>query len=191
MSDTDRCKWNARYATDKAAPTEPSRVLTSLAACLPISGTALDLAGGGGRHAVWLARRGLQVTIWDISHAGLAIAHHQAQAAGVKIATQEVDLENPTGLPTGKFNLVLITYYLNRSLLAMSHELLLPGGILAMIHPTLSNLERHDKPPAEFLLAEGELPTLVPQLRVATYQEGWLDDGRHDAVLVAIREPSS
>src|SRR5687767_3623974 len=58
MSNTERTKWNARYA-EQGASREPSRLVTELADRLPRSGRALDIAGGGGRHAVWLAARGL------------------------------------------------------------------------------------------------------------------------------------
>jgi hypothetical protein len=37
------------------------------------------------------------------------------------------------------------------------------------------------------LLAEGELRSLARELQVVHYEEGWLEDGRHDAVLVARR----
>ena len=51
-----RERWNQRYR-DGAGLAEPSAFLEDAAAHLPLTGRALDLAGGAGRHALWLARR--------------------------------------------------------------------------------------------------------------------------------------
>lgn len=56
-----------------------------------------------------------------------------------------------------------------------------------VIHPTRTNLARHEKPPARFLLEDGELPGLIQGLRIEHYEEGWLSEGRHEAVVVARR----
>ena len=53
--------------------------------------------------------------------------------------------------------------------------------------PTRSNLRRHPHPREAFLLDDGELPSLVGDLEVVSYEEGWLDEGRHEARLVARR----
>ena len=45
----------------------PTDWLTEHAALLPSDGAALDIACGGGRHAVWLAGHGLRVTALDRS----------------------------------------------------------------------------------------------------------------------------
>ena len=66
-------------------------------------------------------------------------------------------------------------------------ELLAPRGCLVVEHPTVRNLERHARPPAAFLLDEGELPMLVDGLEIVTYEEGWTGTGRHEARLLARR----
>jgi SAM-dependent methyltransferase len=189
MSQADRDKWNARYAVAAETPSEPSRVLVSLERFLPATGRALDIAGGAGRNAIWLAQRGLDVTIWDISSAGLELARQRAAAAGVTLKTVEVDLESPSTL-SGRFDLILSVAYLHRPLFAQYPQLLAPAGTLVVIHPTRRNLQRNEKPPAAYLLDEGELPRLVPELDIVHYEEGWLADERHDAVLVA-RKPAA
>src|SRR5688572_18638461 len=92
MPDFDRQKWNARYANETAAPREYSRLTATLAGWLPRGGRALDVAGGAGRHSIWLAQRGLDVTLADISENGLRIAETRAAEAGVRIRTQLIDL---------------------------------------------------------------------------------------------------
>ena len=187
MSQFDRDKWNAKHAVGLAMPREPAAVFVGLDPHLPRRGRALDVAGGAGRHGIWLAQRGLDVTIADISSRGLALAREGAVEAGVCVATLETDLEIDP-FPTGPWDLIVSVCYLLRPLFAVYAQFLVPGGILAVLQPTKKNLERHDKPPADFLLDEGELPRLVAGLEIVHSEEGWLADGRHDAVIVA-RKP--
>lgn len=187
MSAEDRSKWDAKYADQQEIATTPSRSLTALAEYLPASGRALDVAGGAGRHAIWLAKRGLDVTVTDISAVGLALARQRAADAGVNVETHRVDLERES-LPPGPWDLIVCTYFIHRPLFAVFPQLLRPNGVLAVVHPTRTNLERHAKPPARFLLQDGELPQLVEGLKITHYQEGWLQEGRHEAVIVATRD---
>jgi 2-polyprenyl-3-methyl-5-hydroxy-6-metoxy-1,4-benzoquinol methylase len=184
VSNEDRTKWDAKYASVDAAPTKPSQLLTELADMLPASGSALDIAGGAGRNAIWLAQQGLDVTIADISRVGLEIAQQRAATAKVALQTVLLDVDSDP-LPNGPWDVILCTHFLHRPLFAIFPKLLKPNGLLVVIHPTATNLERHEKPPARFLLQDGELPTLVTGLEILHYEEGWLAEGRHDAVLVA------
>ena len=63
MTSASRDKWNARYQARGATDDEPSHVLRRLTEYLPTTGRALDVAGGAGRNAIWLARHGLDVTV--------------------------------------------------------------------------------------------------------------------------------
>jgi SAM-dependent methyltransferase len=96
----------------------------------------------------------------------------------------EIDLEVEP-LPDGPWDLVLSFHFLRRALFADFPRILAPGGLLVYVQPTRTNLERHDRPPAGFLLEDGELPGLVQGLEIVQYEEGWLDEGRHEARLVA------
>jgi tellurite methyltransferase len=180
----DRQKWDAKYAAQSEAPHDPSAVLVGLDQYLPRSGRAIDIAGGAGRNAIWLAQRGLDVTIADISPVGLALARQRSAATGLNIRTLEIDLETAP-FPAGPWDLILSVCYLHRPLFALYPLALAPGGVLAVIQPTKKNLERLDKPPAAYLLDEGELPHLIKGLEIIQYQEGWLADNRHDAVIIA------
>lgn len=194
MSEADRDKWNARWR--EAPPSaEPSSVLVDLAANLPDARSrsspleALDVAGGGGRHALWLARRGWDVTIVDVSSVGLELATERARAAGVGLRTCVADLENEA-LPRPQrrpgWDLILCVHYLDRRLFPRFIDALAPSGTLIVIHPTRENLQRHARPPAAFLLEPGELPTLVPpELTLVVHEEGWTDEGRCEARVVA------
>lgn len=55
-------------------------------------GRILDLACGGGRHSLELARRGYRVTGYDLSEALLTHARQSARKAGVKVAFSHGDM---------------------------------------------------------------------------------------------------
>ncbi len=68
----------------------------------------LDLGGGPGRWAIWLARRGHPVVLGDLSPVQLAIARREAAAAGVALeAVIEVDARDLSGFPDASFDVVL------------------------------------------------------------------------------------
>ncbi len=191
MTISDREKWNQRYREKTDEPCRPNRWLLTLDALLPQSGRALDLAGGSGSNALWLAARGLDVTLVDVAEAGLAIAQHRAREQQLSIATQALDLSrNP--LPRGPWDLVTCFCYLQRSLFGPVFEELAPGGLLVMLHPTLTNLQRHARPPRRFLLAPGELGELANKcgLQIIQLSEDWSEQGRHEARLRA-QKPAS
>ena len=179
----DREKWNERYH-DEEAVADPSPFLTTLDALLPRRGRALDVAGGSGRNALWLAARGLDVTLADVSDVALERAAREAHDRGIALATLRIDLES-SPLPRGPWDLVLCTYFLHRPLFAAFATELAPGGWLVVAHATRTNLERHPRPGPAHVLEDGELPALVRGLEVASYEEGWLESGRHEARLVA------
>jgi 2-polyprenyl-3-methyl-5-hydroxy-6-metoxy-1,4-benzoquinol methylase len=187
MPESDRQKWNDKYLASSGPATQPSPLITALEPHLPETGRALDIAGGAGRHAIWLARRGLQATLVDVAQAGLRIAEQRAAETGVSLTTLELDLEQ-AAFPAGPWDLLLSSHYLQRSLFPLYPEQLSPGGILICLQPTLTNLERHPKPSARFLLQPKELPGLVPDLEILHYREGWLEGNRHEAILAA-RKP--
>jgi SAM-dependent methyltransferase len=183
----DRDRWNARYRGEDAVP-PPSPFLVSLDPLLPRRGRALDAGGGSGRNALWLAARGLEVTLADVSDVALSAAAREAAARGLPLATVEVDLEEAPP-PRGPWDLVVVLYFLHRPLLEALPSLLAPGGFLVVAHATRRNLERHARPGPGHVLEEGELPRLVRGLHVVRSEEGWLEGGRHEARLVA-RAPS-
>lgn len=188
MSDQVRMKWDARWRERGADPGPPSPVLTALDDLLPRRGRALDVAGGAGRHALWLARRGLDVTLADISEAGLAVASAAAAREALPLRPLALDLETDP-LPAGPWDLILNFYFLERRLFPAYAAALAPGGLLVVIHPTRTNLLRHAHPSARFLLDDGELPGLIGDaLTLVRAEEGWLDDGCHEARLVARRD---
>lgn len=195
MADEDRERWDRKYRQPGAAKTEPSAALVELSRWMPEGGRALDVAGGTGGNAVWLARRGLEVTIVDASPVGLGLAEEHARRSGVAVAIVRADLEVDP-LPPGPWALVLCCFYLQRELVPRMAEGLEPGGRLVWIHPTVTNLERHASPGPRFLLEPGEAVALTEAagLRVCWAEEAWVGTGeraRFLARVVAVREPAA
>ena len=77
MSDADkRALWDRKYDEGLPSLTKPDPYFASAYERLvdrsfPTGGTALDLAAGLGRHALWLAHRGWQVSAVDISEVAM------------------------------------------------------------------------------------------------------------------------
>lgn len=189
MSLADLEKWDAKYNHPADVPTEPSATLVQLADWLPREGNGLDVAGGAGRNAIWFARRGLSMTVADVSPAGLRLAKQRAEEAGASLETKCCDLDNEANFPPGPWDLIVVVCYQCRHLLAAMHRELASGGTLAVVQPTIRNLERHSRPSVQYLFEERELFRLTePLFDIVHYQEDWSADGRHDAVLVA-RKP--
>ena len=181
-----RSSWNTRYR-ERTAPIDPSAfVRVELAPLLMSAGHALDLAGGAGRHAIWLAERGWDVTMLDTSDVAISIAEERATAANVEISFVDSDLtvDEP---PAGPWDLVLIVHYLQRDLFPKVVGQLANNGLLAFSVATTRNLERHERPGLPYVLEEGEAPQLVEGLEIVHYAEGWSIEGRHEARLVARR----
>jgi tellurite methyltransferase len=196
---SDRARWNARYAAraaDPAPASGPAAFLTERAALLPERGTALDVAGGTGRNALWLGARGLDVTLVDVSDAACAEATARAVAAGVSLDIVRADLtEDP--VPEGPWDLVLVHHWLDRPTWRALPGHLAPGGVLLVCQPTERNLERHERPGRRWLLDDGEVERLAQELvaaapdgvelEVVEASEGWGTEGRHEARLVLRR----
>jgi len=184
-----RSSWNTRYR-ERTAPMDPSVfVRVEVAPLLPSAGRALDLAGGAGRHAIWLAERGWKTTMVDTSEVAIAIAAERAAEAKVDVSFVHADL-TVDELPVGPWDLVLIVHYLQRDLFPKVIEQLADSGLLAFSVATKRNLERHERPGLPYVLDEGEAPSLIDGLDIIHYAEGWSIEDRHEARVVARRRAS-
>ncbi len=192
MLDRDRDKWDAIHRERGYSASSLSDRVVACEALLPRpQGSALDVAGGTGRHSLWLARCGFDVTLTDISQVALQIASAEARERNVTLTTIHTDLEEDP-FPTGPWDVIVCTNYLHRPLFASFAETLSPRGVLIFAQPTRRNLERHPRPSARFLLEEGELSELVIQsgLDIVLAEEKWSPDGRHEAFVIAKRGAS-
>jgi SAM-dependent methyltransferase len=139
MVEADRARWNERYRVD-AYDFSPLDWLVALGPKLrpARAGTkAFDLACGGGRNSLFLARLGYQVDAWDISDVALEILQAELGrlTEPLDVRPRRVDLE-AIELPRGEYDLVLDAHYLDRALLPALVSALRPGGLL-LVHTFL------------------------------------------------------
>ena len=194
-------EWDERYRT--AADDEPGEPAEILRECVPLlpQGSALDLACGTGRNALFLAALGQRVTAVDFSSVALEVLIRRAKAAGHTVLQSSAvtthqalrgtiqvvraDLEQLT-LPTNSFDLILCFQYLQRSLLPAMGTALRPGGVLLLETYTRAQQGFSGGPRnPEYLLAPGELRGAFPSLHVVFYRE--LQAGKGIATLLAQR----
>jgi SAM-dependent methyltransferase len=187
----DRERWNARWRERAGELEDESAFLAAAAAHLPTRGRALDLAGGAGRNAIWLARRGLDVTLVDVSDVALDKAEARAKRLGVagKLRLLRLDLAEP--LPFAPlFDLVVVVHYLDRHRRDTFVDLLVDGGVLAAANPTVTNLEKHARPSERFLVERGELAhwSLGLGMELLATTEDWSSEGIHEASVIARKQ---
>ncbi len=165
----DSSGWDDRYsASELVWSAGPNQFLPPLAESLP-TGSALDIACGEGRNAIWLARQGWDVTGVDFSPVGIAKASQLAGDTDVDWVVDDV----VTYEPARTFDLVLIFYlHLPADDLAnvFSHAIaaLAPGGSLFGVGHALRNLnDGHGGPPVpEILWSEDRIGPLVTDLEI-------------------------
>src|SRR2546421_13006614 len=76
--------WDQRYRRGEPAPKEPTPLLRNAIRNLTPT-RALDLACGTGRHAIFLAEHGWNVTAVDFSRGAIEILQQRAGGAGVTV----------------------------------------------------------------------------------------------------------
>ena len=129
-----------RYYTAPVADfnTQPNAFLVSMTADLK-PGTALDVAMGQGRNALYLAAKGWQVTGFDIAEKGLEAAQAEAAKRGLHITTvksgyQEFDFGHE------QWDLIVFSYawvpLADPALLERVRASLKPGGLVVIEHPS-------------------------------------------------------
>lgn len=185
--------------TQPAAPSEraaagrlwaPNAFLEEVAPQLP-QGTALDIACGVGREAVFLKSLGWRVAALDALDDALARGHaleDRYSPGEPAIDWVQRDVERAGVGRRGAFELVTAFRFLHRPLFAELIGALAPGGSLLVetfttLHRATRGRPQHDA----YVLQPGELPALAAGLRIVSHDEAWR--GRaHTARLWARKE---
>jgi SAM-dependent methyltransferase len=173
--DNERDTWNRRYSNGSHFSQKPDPFLVKaydnfIQPLFPQGGTALDLAGGIGRHAIWLAQRGWRVTLLDISEVGLNQARRNATQLAKRIKFRVTDLKSFSG--ASRYDLVLAFFYLERAILPELLRSVKTGGLLVYKTYTRKpqNLDGGPSHPSH-LLDENELLRAFAGMRVLGYRE--------------------
>jgi SAM-dependent methyltransferase len=150
-------------------------------------GTALDVACGEGRNAIWLASQGWDVTAFDFSAVGIDKARELAGDTHVKWVVADAT----TFEPTKKFDLVVIFYLhlpTEQFAPAFSHavDAVAPGGTLFAVGHALANIENGvgGPPYPEILWTVDGLQPLLVDLDVIELEERerWVEDAGATAI---------
>ncbi len=127
---------------------------------VPVGGTALDVATGGGHTALYLARQGWRVTAGDIAPRMLENARRLAAEAGCSIATGLFPAEE-IPFAAGSFDLVTVR--------VAPHHFSSPGKFMAEVARMLT-------PGGHFLLIDGSVPDNDPETEAWLHRvEKWRD----------------
>ena len=190
-SDDRRGKWEARYRESADHPLQAAQVLRNNAFLLPPTGEALDIACGRGGNALFLAERGLDVSAWDFAAAAIDVLQEYTAERGLSVAAQVRDVVSEPPEPAS-FDVITVSYFLERDLAGAIKDALRPGGLL--FYETFVRAAVSDNGPddPQFRLAPNELLHLFAGLQVVDYREhariGDLSQGQRDiATLVAMR----
>ncbi|GIS55691.1 MAG: hypothetical protein Ct9H90mP30_3760 [Actinomycetota bacterium] len=174
MSDSEEL-WDKRYS-DNPLLNPPSEFLEVFEQYLPTHGTCVDIAGGNGRNALWFAKKGYSTSVIDISSVALNQATKSAQSQNVELECIHWDIEKNLLPPERKWDIALLTLFLNRGILQTANEYLTPQGILLFAQPTKKNLERHQHPSERFLLDSSEIFKIsesLSSMEILHVDEGW------------------
>jgi tellurite methyltransferase len=143
----DIAGWEKKYRSgDRGREDAPTILVVEIAEKLAV-GTAIDLACGAGRNALYLADRGWAVTAVDGSKKAVELVQLRAAARGLQVHTKVADLTAPNfTMQPDTFDLVLIAYYLQRDLFPKVKAAVRPGGVIvAIAHTPESGEEWSDK----------------------------------------------
>jgi tellurite methyltransferase len=177
----EKASWNKKYSEGSHSSLEPDPFLVSAYDELLFStspGLALDVAGGVGRHSIWLAQRGWRVKLIDISDVGIGLTEKNASrvlgpvATEFLITTEVADLNSVQHFGHEQYDLVLVFFFLQRELFPALAAALKPGGTL--IYKTYTTEQKNfASGPSHpmFLLESNELLHAFSSLRVLHYHE--------------------
>jgi SAM-dependent methyltransferase len=190
-SSDERERWNQRYRENPEAWLEPDPFLPLafskyIQPLFPQGGSALDLAGGAGRHSIWLAKRGWNITLIDVSETGVALARQNAGPLAAHIHFEVDDLTSFRAAQT-QFDLVMGFFYLERAVFPEILKAVRPGGLLVYKTCTVEQFKLPGGPKDRaHLLVPGELLRLAGGLKVLHYRETLAE--RATAEVVATRK---
>jgi SAM-dependent methyltransferase len=173
--DERRTHWDLKYeqglpSLEKPDPFYLSAFDQFVADLFPNGGTALDLAGGIGRHALWLAKRNWKVTVVDISEVAIRKLEQKAQQLDLTLELLALDI-NEYPFQSAYFDLIVMFYHFDRAICPKVLSALKPGGVL-ICKSSLSWDPYEGAAPVSIMpLARGEILSMLLGLEVMHHQE--------------------
>ena len=170
MTEALLSKWNQKYSRSSPQLPKPSKILKDFVHLLPARGTALDVACGMGGNALFLAEQGLDALALDFSSVAIDKLRSFASRRNLEIQCMVQDV-HAFDWAEKRFDVIVISRFLDRSLASSIIAGLKPGGLL--FYQTFTQEKVSDSGPSNpsYLLAENELLTLFQPLRLLVYRE--------------------
>ena len=183
--------WNQRHAEAEDLG-QVATVLDENKHLISPGMRVLDLASGRGINALAMARAGLEVTAWDLSPVAIKRLQSAADEEGLSIHAEVRDvIARPPEAES--FDLILVSYFLDRSLAQPIVDALNSGGLL--FYQTFSRNRVSDTGPSNphYRLSDNELLALFQSLRVRVYREegsqGDTSKGCRDIAMLVAEKP--
>ena len=165
----DADDWDQRYsASELVWSREPNRFVASELADLP-PGTAVDLAAGEGRNAIWLASLGWSAVAVDFSQVALDKGARLVDGLALSGDITWVRADATTWQAPGPVDLVVMAYFQvpaedRRRAVRNAVGMLRPGGTLLLVAHDSTNLTEGTggpQDPAVLMTAEDVLADLA------------------------------
>jgi len=179
-SDQQRSHWDTKYEQGLPSLEKPDPFFLSAfndfaADRFSYGGSAFDLAGGIGRHSLWLARRNWRVTVVDISEVAIRQLEDKACRLGVSLELFAIDA-NDYRFETNRFDLIVMFYHFDRDICPRLLSSLKSGGILICKSRVSWNTYEGSAPARIQPLGRKEILSLLPGVEVLHYEERQVGD---------------
>jgi SAM-dependent methyltransferase len=175
VSTEARSHWDDKYKQGLPSLERPDPFFVSafndyVAGAFSGGASALDLAGGLGRHALWLARRNWQVTVVDISEIAIEKLGAKARELNLSLNLFAMDAKDYQ-FEAAQFDLMVMFYHFDRDTSERVLSALKPGGFFICKSSVLSRPYEGAAPPNLQPLQDDEILTIFPCLRLLHHRE--------------------
>jgi SAM-dependent methyltransferase len=174
-TEKQRTHWDQKYQQEMTSLTKPDPSFLSgyrqfVDDLFPNAGVVLDLAGGLGRHALWLASRGWQVSVVDISEVAIRRLSQTALQLDLALDLFTLDAMEYKFEPA-QVDLIVLFHHLDRNLCERIVSALKPGGFLICKSSLQWDSADTCSPASTDPLQRNEILSLVPELNVMYHRE--------------------
>ncbi len=178
MSKYDKLKWDKKYR-DFDISLKPISLVIEYAKKAG-GKRALDIACGMGRHSRYLAGEGFLVDALDISYVALKTLENEKN-----IFLKEVDFDTYE-LECDSYDLIVCTYFLQRSLFPQIVDALKNGGVLLMQTYTSDSSSESSPINKKFLLKSHELKNFFEKsCDILFYEERFSTNPKKERSMIA------
>ncbi len=167
----DKSAWEAYYRrklNDDHLP--PVEIIKEFSVKLPKGAKIFCPAMGEGRNALFLAKRGFDVTGNDISESAVQKVRADANHKKIQLKTIIGDLTQ-MNIPNNSYDAIVLSYFYMGELVPKWKTALKKGGVIIAQQRLLGQTSRETGVPSEFNVQAGEIETAFSGWKVLSKQE--------------------